>query len=160
MWQQNILDQLLSPFTLRRLHDSELKISEDKDAFTTAELITRLTKVIFSELETVQGGEYTNRKPAISSFRRNLQREYLSRLSRLAMSESRVLVGNARRIDDWRAPSDCETIAYTELKSLKEQMGKLLASNAKLDDYTKSHLTESSARIGKILDSHVELIDP
>jgi hypothetical protein len=39
-------------------------------------------------------------------------------------------------------------------------MGKLLASNAKLDDYTKSHLTESSARIGKILDSHVELIDP
>ena len=79
---------------------------------------------------------------------------------RLAMSESRVFVGNARRIDDWRAPSDCETIAYTELKSLKEQMGKLLASNAKLDDYTKSHLTESSARIGKILDSHVELIDP
>ena len=47
MWQENILDQLLSPFTLQRLHDSELKVPDDKDAFTTAELITRLTKVDF-----------------------------------------------------------------------------------------------------------------
>ena len=33
MWQENILDQLLSPFTLERLHDSELKVPDDKDAF-------------------------------------------------------------------------------------------------------------------------------
>jgi hypothetical protein len=162
MWQQNVLDQLLSPFTLQRLHDSELKVPEDKDAFTTAELINRLTKVVFSEVDTLQGGEYTNRKPAISSLRRNLQREYLSRLSKLAMGESRLFVVGAgsRSLNNINAPSDCETVAYAELKGLQDRMNKLLASNVKLDDYTRAHLTESSARIGKVLEAKLDLIEP
>lgn len=161
MWQENVLDQLLSPFTLQRLHDSELKVPDDKDAFTTAELISRLTKAIFSEVDTLQGGEYTNRKPAVSSLRRNLQREYLSRLSKLAMGESKLFVlGGHRGLDDISAPSDCETVAYAELKSLQDRMNKLLASNVKLDDYTKAHFTESAARIGKVLDAKLDLISP
>jgi hypothetical protein len=162
MWQQNVLDQLLSPFTLQRLHDSELKVPEDKDAFTTAELINRLTKVIFSEVDTLQGGEYTNRKPAISSLRRNLQREYLSRLSKLAMGVSRLYVvgSGSRSLNNINAPSDCETVAYAELKGLQDRMNKLLASNVKLDDYTRAHLTESSARIGKVLEAKLDLIEP
>ena len=36
MWQARILSQLLSPLTLERLHDSELKVPADQDAFTTA----------------------------------------------------------------------------------------------------------------------------
>ena len=39
-------------------------------------------------------------------------------------------------------------------------MNKLLASNVKLDDYTKAHLTQSSALIGKVLDAKLELGSP
>ncbi|MCC7086599.1 MAG: zinc-dependent metalloprotease [Pirellulales bacterium] len=144
MWQGRILDQLMSPLTLDRLHDSELKIAADEDAFTTAELIGRLTKAVFSEVDARDGGEFTNRKPAISSLRRNLQRVYFTKLAELAM-------GNTG------APDDCATVAYAELKSLQERINKLLASDVKLDDYSKAHLTETAARIGKVLDSHLEI---
>ncbi len=147
MWQGRILDQLLSSLTLTRLHDSELKVPADQDAFTVPDLIDNLTKSIFSEFDTLQGGEFTDRKPAISSLRRNLQRQYLTRLSNLAM-------GNTS------APADCQTVAFAELKSLQDRMNKLLASNVKLDDYTRDHLTESSARIGKVLDARLQLHMP
>ncbi len=48
-------------------------------------------------------------------------------------------------------------MAFAELKSLQERMNKLLASNVKLDDYSKAHLTESSARIAKVLDAKMDL---
>ena len=144
LWQSRILDQLMSSLTLERLHDSELKVAADQEAFTTADLIGRLTKMVYAELDNLQAGEYTNRKPAISSLRRNLQRDYLTRLSNLALGNS-------------RAPEDCQTVAFAELKSIQEKMNKLLASNVKLDDYSKAHMTESSARIAKVLDAKMDL---
>src|SRR6185436_8638921 len=72
-WQTQVLDQLLAASTLERIHDTEAKAPADVDVLTTAELIERLTKSIFAELETIKEGEYTNRKPAVSSLRRNLQ---------------------------------------------------------------------------------------
>ena len=113
-WQDRILQQLLSPLTLQRISDSELKVPADQDAFTAAELIHGLTASIFAEAEKLPSGDFTNRKPAISSLRRNLQRLYLKRLSELAMG-------------DTQAPDDCQTIAYSELKSLEERINKVLA---------------------------------
>ncbi len=138
MWQDRILDQLLSSLTLERLHDTELKTPADQDAFTTAELIERLTKTVFAELDSLdKEAEYTNRKPAISSLRRNLQRTYLQSLSQLAL-------GNTR------APQDCQTIAYAQLRQLQKPLNKALAM-PNLDDYTRAHVMESRARINKTL---------
>ncbi|MEM6798415.1 MAG: zinc-dependent metalloprotease, partial [Planctomycetota bacterium] len=79
-WQQRVLNQLLSPLTLTRLHDSELKTSADEDVFTTVELISGLTDSVFASIGPAADGEgFTVRKPAISSLQRNLQREYLTR---------------------------------------------------------------------------------
>jgi len=130
-YQDSVVFQLLSPVTLTRLHDAELKVPADQDAFTTAELIERLTKSIFSEVDTVKEGEFTNRKPAISSLRRNLQRSYLRRLANLAMTKG-------------KAPDDCQTIAYTELASLNARIDQLLKGNVKLDSYSRAHLQESA----------------
>ena len=140
MWQDRIVSRLLSSLTLARLHDSELKIAADADALTTAELIERLTKAIYSEVDTVKEGEFTNRKPAISSLRRNLQRAYLQRLSRLALGES-------------GAPDDCQTVAYSQLNKLKTRIDSMLNGQAKLDAYTQDHLQETSARIAKVVDA-------
>ncbi len=146
-WQSRVLTQLLSPLTLQRIYDSELKVPADQDAFTSAELIRRLTGSIFAETEKIQGGEYTERKPAVSSLRRNLQRAYLQRLSEIALGNS-------------SAPADVQSVSFMELKSLKEKIDKLLAGNANLDTYTKAHLQESSNRIGKVLDARLTLARP
>lgn len=148
MWQSRILDQLLSNGTLTRIHDAELKISPDADAFTTAELIEKLTKAVYAEVDNVKEGEFTTRKPAINSLRRNLQRSYLTTLSELAMGNS-------------AAPADCQTIAYAELGSLDGRIQVLLNNgNAKLDAYTKAHLQETSSRIKKVLDAKLTLSNP
>lgn len=140
MWQDRILSKLLSPLTLSRIHDSELKVPEDEDVLTTAELITSLTDSIFAETTDLKAGDYTERKPAITSLRRNLQRAYLERLSRLAMGQT-------------MAPEDCETIAFVELKDLQGNIDKVLAGDVKLDAYSRAHLAESSAKINKVLDA-------
>ncbi|MEX1224951.1 MAG: zinc-dependent metalloprotease, partial [Pirellulales bacterium] len=147
MWQDRILQQLLSSLTLTRMHDSELRVPVDQDAFTTAELLERLTNSIFEEVNEVKAGKYTTRKPAISSMRRNLQRSYLKKLSDLAL-------GNTS------SPQDCQTIAYMELKQLQERIDKLLGGKVKLDPYSQAHLEETSARIGKVLDAKLTIHRP
>ncbi len=146
MWQDRISSKLLSSLTLSRLHDSELKIASDKDALTVAELLERLTKAVYSEVDTVKEGEFTNRKPAISSLRRNLQRSYLQRMSTLALGYT-------------YAPADCQTVAFAELGRLKTRIDSMLNGQAKLDTYSKAHLEETSARITKVMDAKM-LVSP
>ncbi len=147
MWQSQILNQLMSSTNLDRIHDIELKTPANTDVLTTAELLERLTKSVFSEVGSIKGGGYTNRKPAISSLRRNLQRSYLRRLSSLAMGST-------------FAPDDCQTIAFAELGALQGRIDSLLKGKVKLDSYTRAHLHESSSRIGKVLDAKLELRSP
>ena len=147
IFQGRVLDQLLSSLTLTRLHDSELKVPADQDAFTAAELIERLTKAVFTEIDTAPAGEYTNRKPYVSSLRRNLQRNYLGRLSNLAMNGG-------------SAPDDCQTIAFAELTALEAKINTLLAAGPALDSYSRAHLTESASRIHKALDARLTLSAP
>lgn len=144
MWQSRILDQVLSPTTLSRIHDSELKVPEDEEVFTAAELIEVLTNGMFAELESLGESEYTNRNPAISSLRRNVQRELMKRLGRLALGQS-------------LAPEDCKTVAYSQLKSLEARIEESLAGNAKLDSYSRSHLEDTAARIRRVLEARISL---
>jgi hypothetical protein len=149
-WQERILAQLLSSVNLKRMHDAELRVSADADALTTAELIQRLTKAIYSEVESTKEGDYSLRKPAISSIRRNLQRSYLDDLSSLALGSS-------------GAPQDCQTIAYAELANLQQRIKSLLDNQpvaSKLDAYSRAHLQETSARITKVLEARFEIPSP
>jgi hypothetical protein len=76
-----------------------------------------------------------------------LQREYLRKLSNLAMGRT-------------FAPDDCQTIAFAELSSLEASMSQLLKSNVKLDSYSRAHLQESASRIGKVLEARLSLSSP
>jgi hypothetical protein len=80
--------------------------------------------------------------------RRNLQRTYLKRLSQLALGDA-------------GGPQDCQTIAYAQLGVLDGRIGELLKKgDVKLDSYSYSHLSETSARIRKVLDAKVSLHSP
>ncbi len=168
-WQTQILVHLTSTTVLQRIHDTELKMAVDKDVLTTAELLERLTKSIFSEVDQVKEGDYSNRKPAISSIRRNLQRTYLKLLSNIAMGAPDIF--NLPTIHDdtlnlflqlnrGNYPQDCQTVAFAELSSLEARINLLLKSNVKLDSYTRAHLTETASRVQKVLDARVITLSP
>ena len=145
MMQGRILGMILSPDTLMRLRDSEVKVAGDGDLYTLAEHLRLITDGVFSEVrEPLKDGEYTARKPYINSFRRNLQRHAVREFSAVA----------AINFSD--VPEDARSLARMHLKDLKDQIGKLLAApNVKLDDYTKSHLLDLQERITQILDAKV-----
>lgn len=145
--QKQSLGRLLSPATLARILDSELKTPAKQDAFTAAELLHGLTVAIFSETEKLQNGKYTNREPAINSLRRNLQRAYFEELAELAMGYE-------------NAPADCQSVAAAELTELDARLQKVFASKVQPDDYTRAHLNELSARIRKVLDARLNLQKP
>lgn len=148
MWQDRVLSQLLSSLTLQRMYDAELKVPADQDALTTAELISHLTNAVFSEVGSLKPGEYTNRKPAISSLRRNLQRRYLKRLSSIAMGQT-------------SAPDDCRSVAAAELTAVEGKIKALLANGElKLDSYSRAHLEDTAASIRKVLDARLNLQTP
>ncbi|MEN1679897.1 MAG: zinc-dependent metalloprotease [Planctomycetota bacterium] len=142
-WQERVLDQLMSPLTLTRLHDGELKTPADEDAFTCAELLTGVREAVFASVAGIdKAAEYTPRKPAVSSLDRNLQRAYLERLIRLSLRNS-------------SAPQDCQTLAYLELERLRSSINPKIAPTVKLDDYTRAHLRETKAQIDRALDARM-----
>ena len=98
-------------------------------------------------MESLPQGDYSNRKPAIASLHRNLQRIYLKRLAGMALGQRGV-------------PEDCQTLAYAELSGLNGKIKKVLENNPKLDTYSRAHLQESSDRIQKVLESRLVSFSP
>jgi hypothetical protein len=151
MWQQRILQQLLNSRTLSRLADSELKVAAEDDAFTMAELFSRLTKDIFAEVDRVKQGEFTSRKPAISSLRRNLQRTLLQEFGQLALDLPQQK----------SSPPDARPLARSVLKHLAVRINALLAAAEEkeagfvLDEASRAHLEDVVTRIAAILDPNL-----
>jgi hypothetical protein len=96
----------------------------------------------------MQPGDYTPRKPAISSLRRGLQRAYLTRLAGLALE------GGA-------ANPDAQALAADQLRSLDAQIEAVLdKQEMKLDAPSRAHLADLRARIDKVLDAELVLPRP
>jgi len=147
MWQDRVLGRLLDPRTLDRIHDSELKVAANQDAFTVAELLERLSRSVMAEVRSVGPGDYTVRKPAIPSLRRGLQRAYVSRLCGLVLGTT--------------ASSDAQAMAALQLRELSASVKALLSRDeVKLDDYSRGHLVDLDARITKALDASVVMPRP
>ncbi len=141
------LFHLMNPITLGRIYDAESKIPADEDAMTVPEVMSRVTRAIWSELTGAANGNYSNRKPCISSIRRSLQRTQLN-----------MLVGILLEKPGRTMPADAHSVTRLTLKGLSQQIGDFLAAgDGKLDAFTRAHLDESKARIDKALDADFKL---
>ncbi len=166
--QDAVLERLLEPVTLSRIADAEMKTAKDQDVFTTAELLGRLTSSIFQETEKLADGKFTNREPAVSPARRNLQQRYFQHLADLAMESSNpnggsmgiLIILGASRKPSLPVGQFTSASAAAELKTLRERIKKTLDGKAQLDGYTRAHFEELVARIDKVLDARLELSKP
>jgi hypothetical protein len=140
--QSFTLFQLMNPWTVNRLYDNMLKVSTDQDLIDVPELFDTLASTVWSELDQAAPSDPTNRKPAISSIRRNLQRAHLSRLVDAVLSKP-----------GWSLNADCHAVARMNLKKLGERIQTRLDNSSNLDAYTMAHLSDSAERIKKALDA-------
>ncbi len=143
--QSSILRQIMNSTTLRRILDNEFKSPADQEPYTLAEHLKLVVDGIFSEWKPAElKGEFTDKKPMVTSFRRNLQREAIRQLATLVTQPG--------------APEDARTLARMHLASLNDQIKALLeAKDLKLDDYTKAHLLDSQSKITQALEAKVAL---
>lgn len=139
--QASALSQLMNPTILRRVYDNEFRIPDTEDALTLNELLTTVSDSIWTELEKAPRGKFSERKPAISSLRRNLQAEHIQRLMDLGVSRR----GGA-------AMKPINNLATMKLRDLQAKLEKS-AENEKLDAYTKAHLQDALLRVTKWIDA-------
>jgi len=140
--QASTLSQLMNPTVLRRVYDNEFRIPADEDAVTLNEILNKVSTAIWTELDEMPKGKFTERKPAISSLRRNLQTEHMQRLFDLA----------AERRGGTSAMKPIANLAAMQLKELQSKLEKA-QDNDKLDAYSKAHLMDSNIRVTKWLES-------
>jgi hypothetical protein len=140
------LFEILNPRTLSLVRDAEARIPEGEDALTTPELLSILTDAIWSEAKADATGNFTNRKPYISTVRRNLQQEYAGQLIDLALEG-----------DSGASPPCARTQAWQQLGGLAARIQATLSAADQgkivLDDYSRGHLLETGKRIQKALDA-------
>ncbi len=141
--QASVLTMILNPTTLGRVYDNELMTPPDQDALTLPEIFGTLHDAIWTEILETPEGEYSARRPLISSLRRNLQREYLERLIDLSLPGG------------WPSASQkpVADLALNQLHQLDSRITRFLtAQQGKLDPYSQAHLAEARTRIEEALD--------
>ncbi|QDT38458.1 zinc-dependent metalloprotease [Stratiformator vulcanicus] len=134
--QSSTLTMLMNPTTLRRVHDNELLVASGKEVLTLSGLMDAIEDEIWSELSNDgedMEGEFSERNPAISSLRRNLQREHLSRLIDLSTNSQSYVAA-------FKPISNLARLHLIELdKKIEAYRDR---SSEKLDSYTAAHLGE------------------
>ena len=140
--QASTLTMLMNPTTLKRAYDNEVRTPADKDALTLAELMQTLNDAVYSEMDIeLDGVTFTDRKPMISSLRRNLQSTMTDRLIFLADGDNAM-------------PLPIRTLAMMHLRSLNSDLDALLAKQGggQMDQYTLAHLQDLNERVDRALD--------
>ena len=133
----------MNPTTLRRVYDNEFRVPADQDALTLPEMLNAVTGAVYTELDTkLDGVTFTNRKPMISSLRRNLQSELTDRLIDVALGTRGL-------------PRAIQTLAMSHLKRVNEKIESIMdrADTGQVDEYTLVHLEDLNERIGRALNA-------
>ena len=120
------------------VYDNDFRIPANEDALTVVEIFETLMDSIYGGLDDVEG-EWSNRRPMISSIKRNLQAEMTDRL--IDLSTGRVRMFRTIR-----------TLALHHTRQLHERIGKILQSKSTLDIYTLSHLEDMHERLENALE--------
>jgi len=154
--QRNVLNRLYSPITLARVQDNELRFAPAEKPFRMADMFSGLTGAIWSELD-APGAE-------ITSLRRNLQREHLKQLMRLALRSGGAQASAGQAGPGAAAaqpaaalpPEDATTLARASLVRIQGKIRADLLSKGLTDATTRAHLQETDARITAALAARLD----
>jgi hypothetical protein len=132
------------------------------------EVFRALTDGVWSDLDQLGiskegSGNSNGARFAVSTIRRNLQREYLRRLSGMVLG-----AGSSAQSDRFAyivflsggnaaVPADARALARLHLKEIASRINRVLESNhPAVDDTTRAHLEECRHRIAKVLEANLD----
>jgi hypothetical protein len=161
--QQIVLSRFLDGQVLASVQDAELLAGEGQDVLKLPEIFDTLSEAIWSELPAADAsGE--KKKVAISTIRRNLQREHIKRLADMVLGPksnpfdyySFIIYSYNQPI-----PPDARALARHHLKAIDGRIATALnAEKAETDAYSKAHLEQLHDQIGKVLAAQVDMNEP
>jgi hypothetical protein len=144
--QATALTQMLNPQTLGRIYDNEFRALPEEDVLTVPETMGMIRDAAWLELGNTPEGDCSDRKPYISSLRRNLQRAHLDRLIALSMP------GNGFG----SASTPVSNLSRMQLRDLQTQIELVLQRDGRrMDAYSRAHLSETTSLIGRALDAQI-----
>jgi len=163
--QKIVLSHALSSQTLARLENQQLQANPGTDPLRIDEVFRSLTDGIWSDLDHLPSGK--DEKFVLSTIRRNLQREYLRRLSSMVLGSSGSPYGDSisfivfMRGGSSAVPADARALARLHLKEIASRINKTLETTTlKIDDTSRAHLEESRHRIAKVLEANLDIREP
>jgi hypothetical protein len=160
--QKIVLGHCLSASTLARIENQQLQAEPGSDPLRLEQVFRSLTDGIWSDVDQSPGpATDNNAKFILSTIRRNLQREYLRRLSNIVLGSTAnpysdqygyvVFLGRG----NGSMPADARALARLHLKELSSRINRVLEpNNLTIDDTTRAHLEESRSRISKVLEAN------
>ena len=163
----NLFDRL-TPNTLRRMHDAEMKTA-DSSKLTVAEYVQRLQKACWADscdVTRAKQGKWTDTNPFVSDIRRSLQREYLGLLEPLVRTRPDAVLSPDLHamVEDslWQLSEQLEEMVELaeptcEMKADAKGVKKKVCTPALLDlDFaSKAHLRCTMRRIQRILSAKI-----
>jgi hypothetical protein len=162
--QEIVLDQCLDSSVLQRIQNQALQSDAGTDPIKIAEIFRSLSEGVFSELSAAPGtaGQFN-----ISTIRRNLQREYVKRLSNMVLGpRNDNMYGQGYRYivfygDMGSAPPDAKNLARLHLDEIGQKIDKLVGQkDVKIDDTSLAHLKEIRQRIERVLKANLNANEP
>lgn len=139
--QASAMTMVLNPTTLNRVYNNEFHVDADEDYITLAEVMKTIKDAAWSELSDKPSGDFTDRKPMISSLRRGLQSQHVDRLISLSNRGFPGASGAA-----------LSNVANLQLRELRQEIDKAVKAGG-MDTYTKAHLVDASDRIERALEA-------
>lgn len=131
--QTAVLDLLLQDARLGRLADQSAQATPASPAYTIDQLLTDLSRGLFSEAEAA--------RPTTDETRRNIQRAFVDQMERLISTPLGSGAG--------RRPGDARALARATLVSLDETLASALTSTTHAP--TAAHFADLRARIDEVL---------
>ena len=166
--QKIVLGHCLSASTLARLQNQQLQADPSTNPLAMDEVFRSLSDGIWSDLDHLTSStDGKKTKFALSTIRRNLQREYLRRLSGMVIGNSPTSYGDSYsyvvfvRGGRSALPADARALARMHLNEISTRISKVVEpNNLTIDDTTRAHLEECRHRIAKVLEANLDVREP
>ncbi len=163
--QEIVLDHCLDSSVLQRIQNQEMQSDAGSNPLKISEVFRSLSDGICTELCAPPAKGATT-PFEISTIRRNLQREYIKRLSTMVLGpKNDSSMGGYRYVIFYGiqspAPADAKNLARLHLEEIGKHIDKLLAEpGVKVEDTTLAHLKEIHFRIDKVLKANLNVNEP
>jgi hypothetical protein len=163
--QKIALSHCLSGSVLTRVQNQELQSEPNSKPLAVAEVFRSLSDGVFAELNAPVAADGKPHALTCSTIRRNLQREYLRRLSTIVLGQGRSPYADAFPFIMFGGgasyPADARALARLHLKELGAKITKILNSkDFQLDDTCRAHFDDLANKIETVLDADINVNEP